>query len=393
LTGYVSKDGLGDSEDAEMEQTSVSSIDPDDAQDWNDSAMKESSDSVTNVPLLPRTPSPTIAQSPYAPSAPKETAPPPPPAVQEEPKLSVLEKFANRNALIVEQLKREEAAKAARSFEEASRQAEAEEARKLLEVEPNEQSTMRAQLELEIRRANEQKEKLDQMQEMLKACVEERDSQVQELGGLQRQQALDESAIAKLKFLAHDLLDAMPGSRGGKSYSTSRGPLRLDASDSYFAKQALKAVFTDPDAADQDTKTPHTTDTISNISSATALDDPCGLPPKPKYHILFPPASSNTKSVHVDAWTRSLESHGIEPYFELRSSDWDGSIFGKDRSLPRSVVDRRTQDKYVSGAIVWGSLSVYGQSELYSALNSVGWNPVYVRSCGRCSHYLVCLGY
>jgi hypothetical protein len=212
LTGYVSKDGLGDSEDAEMEQTSVSSIDPDDAQDWNDSAMKESSDSVTNVPLLPRTPSPTIAQSPYAPSAPKETTPPPPPAVQEEPKLSVLEKFANRNALIVEQLKREEAAKAARSFEEASRQAEAEEARKLLEVEPNEQSTMRAQLELEIRQANEQKEKLDQMQEMLKACVEERDSQVQELGGLQRQQALDESAIAKLKFLAHDLLDAMPGS-------------------------------------------------------------------------------------------------------------------------------------------------------------------------------------
>jgi hypothetical protein len=203
---------FGDSEVAEMEQTSVSSIDPDDAQDRNDSAMKESSDSVTNVPLLPRTPSPTIAQSPYAPSAPKETAPPPPPAVQEEPKLSVLEKFANRNALIVEQLKREEAAKAARSFEEASRQAEAEEARKLLEVEPNEQSTMRAQLELEIRRANEQKEKLDQMQEMLKACVEERDSQVQELGGLQRQQALDESAIAKLKFLAHDLLDAMPGS-------------------------------------------------------------------------------------------------------------------------------------------------------------------------------------
>jgi hypothetical protein len=196
---------FGDSEVAEMEQTSVSSIDPDDAQDRNDSAMKESSDSVTNVPLLPRTPSPTIAQSPYAPSAPKETAPPPPPAVQEEPKLSVLEKFANRNALIVEQLKREEAAK-------ASRQAEAEEARKLLEVEPNEQSTMRAQLELEIRQANEQKEKLDQMQEMLKACVEERDSQVQELGGLQRQQALDESAIAKLKFLAHDLLDAMPGS-------------------------------------------------------------------------------------------------------------------------------------------------------------------------------------
>jgi hypothetical protein len=46
---------------------------------------------------------------------------------------------------------------------------------------------MRAQLELETRRTNEQKEKLDQMQEILRVCEEERDSQTRELGGLNRQ--------------------------------------------------------------------------------------------------------------------------------------------------------------------------------------------------------------
>jgi hypothetical protein len=172
-----------------------------------------------------------------------------------------------------------------------------------------------------------------------------------------------------------------------KWYYTSRGPLRLDPSDSYFATQALKAVYADPDAADQHTKTPHTTDTTSSISSITALDEPCVLRKEEKYHILFPPAASNTKSVHVDAWTRSLESHGIEPYFELKSNDRDGNVFGKDRSLPRSAVKKRSQDKYVSGAMLWGSLPVYGQSELYSALHCFGWKPVYMRTCGRCSQH------
>ncbi|KAF1838994.1 hypothetical protein BDW02DRAFT_644118 [Decorospora gaudefroyi] len=260
-----------------------------------------------------------------------------------------------------EQLKREAAREAANAAEKKSEQMEEQTTRDLQESE--QRALLRA---CEEERDHHKQE----VSRLLLAQIEWENSvsvaKNTELQRLEQQRALDESRIRKLTSIAHELLISMPGGAldPKKWYSTPHGTTQLDASDSYFIKQALDAVHH------------HTAENNTN-NSILAVDDE--LDTVPKYHMLFPSLYPQATAL-ID----SLQKHDMEPYFELQhrpKTRNNNTTLTTTSSV--GTKQRLATDKYISSALLSGPLPPHGGSELYTTLLQCGWKPIYMRSCDQ----------